>query len=645
MSWKDGLDPTSLRIAMTNASPLRVLAGPGTGKTYTMIRRVARLLEEGVPPKRILVSTFTRTAAADLKRELKSLNVKGASSVRATTVHSLCFSILNRHEVLDITGRVPRPLLEFEKRFLIEDLKEGEFGNIYKRRERLKAFEAAWARLQSDQPGWPYNPLDRQFDELLRNWLVFHEAMLIGELVPHALRYLRSNPVSPERSGFSHILVDEYQDLNASEQALIGLLAENAKLTIVGDEDQSIYSFKYAHPEGIADFPRRRPETTDETLDLCRRCPLNIVDMANQLISKNWGRTIRQLTPNRANGDGEVLIYQWESMEQEAKGLATLVKNLVQASKVELGEVLVLAPRRQFGYGVRDALNAKGVKALSFFQEQALDGDPSDLAKSRAQQAFTLLTLAANPEDNVALRCWCGFGSPDLRQKAWTRIRTLCIEHDFTLSETLHRIQNGELKLASGREIIKRLNELETRLQELAPLRGDELFDTLFPDNDSDFDQIGTIATDLHSDADAEKLLEHLRMNITQPKLPTDIDFVRVMSLHKSKGLTADLVIVMGCIEGIMPSLPKNAPEAERQQVLEEQRRLFYVSITRTRKMLVLSSVTGLPRDVAYKMNVSVRSKGYYAGTITTRFIDELGPKCPQPVSGANSVYGDLTLA
>ena len=111
MSWKDGLDPTSLRIATINASPLRVLAGPGTGKTTTLIRRVARLLEENVPPNRILVSTFTRTAATDLKRELESLNVKKASSVRATTIHSLCFSVLNRHEVLDITGRVPRPLL------------------------------------------------------------------------------------------------------------------------------------------------------------------------------------------------------------------------------------------------------------------------------------------------------------------------------------------------------------------------------------------------------------------------------------------------------------------------------------------------------------------------------------------------------
>ena len=211
--------------------------------------------------------------------------------------------------------------------------------------------------------------------------------------------------------------------------------------------------------------------------------------------------------------------------------------------------------------------------------------------------------------------------------------------------ETLNRIQCNELKLASGRQIIERLNDLKTRLQELEPLRGDELFDALFPKNDLHFDQIRTIAPDFHSEADAKQLLEHLRTNITQPELPTDVDFVRVMSLHKSKGLTADLVIVMGCIEGIIPSLPKNVSEAERQQVLEEQRRLFYVSITRTRRILVLSSVTGLPRNVAYKMNVAVRPKGHRAETITTRFIDELGPKCPKPVSGVDAVYGDATLA
>jgi DNA helicase-2/ATP-dependent DNA helicase PcrA len=263
MSWKDELDPTSLRIAMTDASPLRVLAGPGTGKTFTLIRRVAWLLEKNVPPKRIFISTFTRTAADALKRELESLNVKGASSVRATTVHSFCFSILNKNEVLEIVDRVPRPLLEFEKRFLLEDLKDvdADFGDIHKRRERLKAFEAASARLDSDHPGWPNDPIDKEFDRRLRDWLLFHDAMLIGELVPQALRYLRNNPASRERSAFSHILVDEYQDLNPAEQEFIKLLAQDASLTIIGDEDQLIYSFKYAHPEGIADFPNRHPDT------------------------------------------------------------------------------------------------------------------------------------------------------------------------------------------------------------------------------------------------------------------------------------------------------------------------------------------------------------------------------------------------
>src|SRR5690606_13073363 len=108
MPWDHNLEGPSLRIAASDASPLRVRAGPGTGKTFTLIRRIARLLENGTRPRQILVSTFTRTAAGDLKRELESLDVQGAAAVRATTVHSLCFSILARNEVLEVTGRVPR---------------------------------------------------------------------------------------------------------------------------------------------------------------------------------------------------------------------------------------------------------------------------------------------------------------------------------------------------------------------------------------------------------------------------------------------------------------------------------------------------------------------------------------------------------
>jgi DNA helicase II / ATP-dependent DNA helicase PcrA len=581
MPWDHGLEGPSLRIAASHDSPLRVRAGPGTGKTFTLIRRIARLLENGTASREILVSTFTRTAARDLKRELENLDVRGAASVRATTVHGLCFSILARNDVLRVTGRVPRPLLDYEKRFLLQDLHDGEFGNIHARRRRLKAFEAAWARLQSEQPGWPQDTVDQRFHRQLLDWLSFHQAMLIGELVPEALRYLRNNPACPERTTFSQILVDEYQDLNVAEQEFTQLVAENAQLTIIGDEDQSIYSFKYAHPEGIADFHARHPDTTDETLDLCRRCPTNIVTMANSLIANNRRRTNRALIARPENGAGEAHIIQWQSMERETQGLAEFIERLVHSGRVDPGRVLVLAPRRQFGYGVRDALNARGVQAHSFFQEEALEGNPASLTACRVQQAFTLLTLAANPEDSVGLRCWCGFGSASLRRGAWERIRALCGDDDISLRAALDGIDGRRFRIPHGTNVVARLRELRGHLESLTPLRGDALLDVLFPDNDPDFAQIRIMAAGVDPDADAAQLLDRLRASITQPELPTDVDYVRVMSLHKSKGLTADLVVVMGCVEGLVPTLPRDVTQAERDLALEEQRRLFYVSITR----------------------------------------------------------------
>ena len=634
MPWDQGLEGPSLQIAGSDHSPLRVRAGPGTGKTFTLMRRIARLLENGTRPRQILVSTFTRTAAGDLKQELEHLDVEGAASVQATTVHALCFRILARNEVLEITGRVPRPLLEFERRFLLQDLQFEEFGNLHARRRRLTAFESAWARLQSEQPGWPNDPADQRFHQHLLDWLRFHDAMLIGELVPEALRYMRNNPASPERTSFAHILVDEYQDLNAAEQGFVQLIAENARLTIIGDEDQSIYSFKYAHPEGIADFHVRHPETHDETLEQCRRCPTNIVEMANRLISANRRRTNRVLAARPENGAGEVRIVQWPSMEREAQGLAEFIERRIRLGQVEAGRVLVLAPRRQFGYGVRDALNALGVQAHSFFQEEALEGDPTKLNRCRVQRAFTLLTLAANPEDGVALRCWCGFGSADLRRGAWDRIRALCAANAVSLPIALDDLEAGGSAISHGTHVVARLRELREQLQHLAPLRGEALVDALFPDNEPDFIQLRMMAVGLEEDADAAQLLERLRTSITQPELPTDVDYVRVMSLHKSKGLTADLVVVMGCVEGLIPTLPRNAEQAELGAALEEQRRLFYVSITRAREILVMSSVTDLPRDRAYRMGVEVRGRGNTVRTIASRFIDELGPTRPAPVSG-----------
>lgn len=165
MAWDDGLVGAALNIAGGDESPLRVLAGPGTGKTYAMKRRVMRLLEEGGIPQRILACTFTRTAARDIAREIAELGVEGAELVWAGTLHGLCFSILQRNEVLTATGRVARPLAASEERFLLQDLRA--FGGVREAEKKLEAFGAAWARLQSDDPGWPQDAQDQAFQAAL----------------------------------------------------------------------------------------------------------------------------------------------------------------------------------------------------------------------------------------------------------------------------------------------------------------------------------------------------------------------------------------------------------------------------------------------------------------------------------------------
>ena len=137
MSWHDGLDGAHLRIAASNAARVGVLAGPGTGKTkYGLMRRVARLLSEGVGGDRILLASFTRVAAADLRDKVAELDVTGAEEVRATTLHAYYLGILMRDSVLALTRRNPRILMNHERDLMLRDI-GGNFGDIHERRERF----------------------------------------------------------------------------------------------------------------------------------------------------------------------------------------------------------------------------------------------------------------------------------------------------------------------------------------------------------------------------------------------------------------------------------------------------------------------------------------------------------------------------
>src|ERR1043165_6022965 len=146
MTWDSGLSGAHRDIAANPGHILHGLAGPGTGKTFAMMRRIARLLEQGVDPRNILAVTFTRTAARDLREQLSGLDVPGSDEVRATTLHSLCFGVLSSQEAFAFNQRTPRPLMSFEIDCLENDLAHFFDGKKATRR-LLEAYEAAWARL------------------------------------------------------------------------------------------------------------------------------------------------------------------------------------------------------------------------------------------------------------------------------------------------------------------------------------------------------------------------------------------------------------------------------------------------------------------------------------------------------------------
>lgn len=613
----------------TDQVRLRVLGGPGTRKTSYLIKGVDRLLRAGHDPERILVVTFTRTAARDLGIKLGQLKSPGWEKVHASTLHSFCLQVLRRRGGLDVMQRAPRLLLEFEKEFLVRDLPDS-FGPFRKRKKRLAAFGAAWARLQSDEPGWPRDESDRDFKREMDRWLRFHEAMLVEELVPLTLGYLRNNPTCNERRAFSHVLVDEYQDLNKAEQTLIDLLAEKASLTVAGDPDQSIYRFKFAHPDGIIEFEQRHPGTRTLILSQSYRCPLNVIEMANELISNNHRPDPkRRIMAGPNSRAGNTWIVQWESREEEARHLAWGICRFIKNGLVPIGGVLVLTPRRVIGYAMRDELQTMGMPCHSYFAEEALETE-------KAQEAFTLLSLVADPHDRVALRSWLGFGKKDLRKNAYARLRQYCEESGHDPWSALEDLQSGNSNLPWTGQLIDRFQELSEIVPRLQFIDLNLLVDKLFPESDPDLQLIRESALDVVDNcADPSQLREELRIKITQPTLPSEGDCVRIMSLHKAKGLTADLVVVAGSIEGFMPYIDERLPLVEQERSLEEQRCLFYVAITRTTQYLILSSSTHMDAAEAHRMRARIRHpRRTVVQTDPSRFLQELGPGTPKAVSG-----------
>jgi superfamily I DNA/RNA helicase len=645
MSWNTDLTGAHLQIAESTSPRIRVMAGPGTGKSFAMKRRIARLIEvDGIDPERILAVTFTRTAARDLERELQNMGVPGCDDISAGTVHSFCFKLLLRNDVFAFLSRVPRGLITFNNKGvsgyevepLLADLQPlGNFGARREMTRRIRAFEADWARMQHQQPGWPIDPIDQQFHIMLTNWLQFHRGMLIGELVPEALRYLRDNPASPALQQYDHIVVDEYQDLNRAEQELIDVMAAGKNLSIVGDVDQSIYRFRYAHPEGITDFGNRHQNVEDHELDECWRCRELIVTVSDNVIRGNYPPgTDHRLVPLQPQpGPATVRVVQWPTLNAEADGIAAFIQHLVTQRGFTAGEILVLSPRRLIANEIKRRLAAPGfgITAHSFYNDKLL-------VPEEAQVAMTKLQLLSDPEDRVALRYWLGIGSPSWRRGQYATLRDHCEQDGRAPAEVLAQVAAGQLQLDSVNQLTTRYQDLQTEVNRLNQLGITDLFGDLFPTGAAWADPIRELVTGkVDAIEDAEGLLDLLRTEITQPEMPAEGDFVRIMSLHKSKGLTSRVTIIVGCIHGLIPFVDNDLPPAEQAAHLQEQRRVFYVALTRAKEVLVVSSVASIPRAMSHQIGAVLRGgNAQHGNTVACQFLHELGPQAPAALHGSN---------
>jgi len=610
--WLEGIEGDALPSLISGDSKLMLaVAGPGSGKTTGLKRRIMRLVQTNrFSPEQIFVGTFTRAIARELANSLTLSSTTTAStdenvSVQVSTLHALALHLIQKYPSAR-PGRTLRFLLGFEREAMLYDIGEKmpTIATQIDRRKELNRVCAAWAEGNNLATAGFVGELDR--------WLRRHEGMLIDEVVQIARIGLESGDIPA--GCFEEVVIDEYQDLTAAEQHLVEKIwSGKGSLLVLGDDDQSIYSFRYNHPRGVTEFRDHWNEKglLDIALPENRRCGRVVVELANAMMAA--ARSKKPPMISKREEDGDLALIYWPSIGQEIGGLARYIKERHDT------KFLVLVPRRFIGYRLK---NAVGNDAQTSFHEEVLE-------VPLVQERFALASLLANPNDRVALRTVLGF-----REKGGDYAPKRNAEAYESISDTplvgvpfLEAITKGEISVTGqGRKNLRdRAHNACRFLLDLANRKdGDDIIRTIFDptiaatiaDEDSrekaneDLGQLRDAAIAIHEEIgeyNLAKILDRLRYRIAMrlPLTETPEARVRIMTLHSAKGLEAEVVIVAGVADQIIPGIsPRDPVEAEK--IREEQRRLLYVSFTRAQRELVISWSKTMRYKDARKNNVRI---------------------------------------
>jgi len=364
--WDEGLREEQKTVAGRNRGHAVLLAGPGTGKTFVLVRRVEYLVEaERVDPRQITALTFTRAAAAEMRSRLVDRLGESGDEVRVSTLHSFALRELLRQGAAGLPVPV-RVVGDWEERWVVVQELSRLLGRYVPAvQDAITRLADDWDTLAADGAGWEQGFADPQFLDAWRQHREVYGYTLRSELVYQLLCELRSNPAFSPIPPATVVLVDEYQDLNLCDLTTIQILAErsDAEVFAAGDDDQSIYSFRHAHPIGIRRFAEDYDGAGSPILRECLRCGDRIVQLANWLIAQEIGRVPKELV-SVTDWPAEVHLIRFVSQDDEARSVARIVQaEIAHGTAPEEVLILLRADRGgQVSHPIAERLSQLGIR-------------------------------------------------------------------------------------------------------------------------------------------------------------------------------------------------------------------------------------------------------------------------------------------
>ena len=607
----DSLNPEQRQAVSTTEGPLLVLAGAGTGKTRVITYRIAHLMERGVAPESILAVTFTNKATGEMKERVREIVGEPDPGPRISTFHSLGLSILRR-EAESIGYRPNFSIYDPSDsiallRVILRDLVTPEANLSPEEAFRQISWAKTHFQTADDESRAAENPRERltaRAYALYTQAMAARNALDFDDLIFRSVLLLGSNDAvrGAYRDRFRYLLVDEYQDTNTSQYRFLKALAgDNPNLCVVGDDDQSIYAFRGANRELILRFAEDYPDARVIRLERNYRSTEPILKLANAVIALSPGRHKKSL--RSVLGPGEPVRWiALKDSEIEARSIVTDIRK----RRLETG-----LPLRAFAVLVRSTLQARPLEERFRLENMPyfLIGGQSWFSRKEIRDALAYWSLIVNPDDEGAFLRIAnypkrGVGDTSLKlitdEAARRKVAAPRLLGKFESLEELPRRTRTSLKALH--EVLERARRrLETSIVDatrgiLEEVNYEGALRELYDDPLTATARWNSVETLIQSVASSTRgshgpgalagYLQALSVNTDRDNSDRfKGDALGIITLHSAKGLEFPIVYLPGVDEGL---LPHRRSAAEGEDGIDEERRLFYVGITRAQKSLTI---------------------------------------------------------